>query len=381
MDFPSLGDADQYLEIAGRCAEYLSGTGGSCYHAYRPIGIILYYAIPFLFSSDPVTISYVTLLMNLLLLGILMFAGVRIIRDMSGARASEGALGYRIGEIIFLLSILFISIGFIPVRLADHQSLALFMAAVSILVAQRNVRRPVLLVFAGLLAGASVLLKQNYAVAIFFLIGSWLVMSLKHDFKKNLQAMAWFAAGASLGLLQILWIYTHSGEMWLYSWKAMEVFAPANRQPVVELVAFTDPVKAGYLSNLAQPVTELQYFAIKFYNGLTKFYWAVYSGRAPLEMTPKIVSYSISQIAEYQIIYILVAFVAASSLLARERWLAIIVLTAFLSTSLSTAIAHVESRYFFLLRFAFLMYAVIVFNKMMAYRFRTRSLISSRTAS
>ncbi|ULX54811.1 hypothetical protein A9P79_23420 [Cupriavidus taiwanensis] len=224
-------------------------------------------------------------------------------------------------------------------------------------------------------------MKQNYAVAIVFLVLNWLIFGGRHEFRRNLRAVFWFGVGASLGLLQIAWVYYHSGEMWLYSWKAMEIFAPVNRQPVVELVAFTEPQKAGYLSNLAQPVSEVQYFAIKFYQGLTKFYWAVYSGRAPLNVTPEIVDYTPAEIVRFQVVYILVALASLSSLLTKERWVAIFVMTAFCSLSLGTAIAHMESRYFLMLRFAFLVFAVVVFNKMLAYRVHGRNAISSQVAS
>lgn len=364
MDFPSLGDAQQYHDLAQTCArQILEGNGLDCYHPYRPIGIILYYTLPMLASSDPVSVAYMTLAMNLLCLAVILACGSLILREFYAAEVPAYASGRFASEVVYLVLAVAMSVGFVPVRLSDHQSFAFFIAGFTILYLARTRQRPLMLVLAGVMAGSAVLFKQNYAVAIALLMAIWAAVELPRKGRSMLLPMCCFCVGASVCLLQIGWVYYHSGVPWLYEPAAMEFFASSNRQPVVELVAHTQPERGAYQPYLDRRVSEFEYFAVKFYHGLTKLYWAVYSGHAPLEKTPRVLEYSPAEIMGMQWIYVVMGLISFASLRLREKWLSILVLTAFLTATVTTALAHVESRFFYFPRFVFLIYVLVVFGK------------------
>jgi len=49
MNFPVVGDADAYAALGQSCANFIAhaGADASCYNGIRPIGIVIYHAIPF----------------------------------------------------------------------------------------------------------------------------------------------------------------------------------------------------------------------------------------------------------------------------------------------------------------------------------------------
>lgn len=383
MDFPFLGDATTYMDLGQSCAHYLttpSAPVNGCYNPIRPLGIALYFAVPFLFTRDLVTANYLTLLMNLLFFGLLLSSGFTLINRFSADLSwlPYGRSINRMKLIIFMAGALILSIGFLPVRLSDHQSLALFMASVALLSSNGDIPKKTTALMAGLLAGAAVLLKQNYAVATVFLVLSWLAICGRGRFRDITAPAFWFCVGAALGLLQIVWVYYHGGVPWLYEPAAMETYAPSNRQPVVELIAYSTPIKSAYVSTLVNPVSDFEYFATKFFHGIGKFYWAVYSGEAPLETSPEKLDYSGSAMLKFEGIYLITAAVCFASLVFKNRWLAIFVITSFLSVSISTAIAHTESRYFYFFRVACIIYVIVAGSNIAAWYANRKSIIPNK---
>ncbi|CAE6888079.1 hypothetical protein R69927_04651 [Paraburkholderia domus] len=388
MDFPSFGDASQYLELSHACAHSISGVAGpgtGCYHPYRPIGIVLYYALPFLFTDDQVMVSYLTLLMNLLLLLLLLVSGLALIRQFAHAnrpRITRDTPVPQLDSVVFVVGTLVLSIGFLPVRLSDHQSLALFMASVALLSASGGQPKKSTALIAGVLAGSAVLFKQNYAVAVTFLLVSWLAVFGKKEFRLAIVPACWFAVGASFGLLQIIWVYCHTGVPWLYDPVAMRAFAPTNQQPAVELVAYSIPELGSYVEQLAHPVSGFEYFATKFYLGLTKFYWSVYLGVSPADnQTPQLVSFSKLRMMMFEVVFFFTAFLSFASLACRQRWLAVLVITAFCSTALSVVMAHMESRYFYFLRIAYLIYAIVLVRELLVWYARRKAVHGALTGT
>lgn len=386
MDFPFLGDASTYMDLGRSCAHYITTPTeavNGCYNPVRPLGIALYFAVPFLFTKDLVTANYVTLVMNLLFFGVLLGSGFALIKRFSADLPSfpYGRVMNNVRLIVFAVGTLILSIGFLPVRLSDHQSLALFMASVALLSSNGDTPKKSTALLAGLLAGAAVLFKQNYAVATIFLVICWLAIFGKGRFREIAAPASWFCVGAALGLLQIVWVYHHGGVPWLYEPAAMEPYAPSNRQPVVELIAYSTPIKSAYVSTLVNPVESFEYFAIKFYHGIAKFYWAVYSGEAPLETSPEKLDYSSRAMLKFEIVYLITAALCFASLAFKKRWLAVLVITSFFTVTLSTEIAHTESRYFYFLRVVFLIYATVVVSNILAWYANRRAISANKTVS
>lgn len=367
MDFPSIGDGRQYLDLATACAHSLTGgnyTDATCYHAYRPIGIVLYYTIPLLFTDDPILGSYITLFQNLLFFLLLVYAGLRLLHQFSGIKSDvpppSVMRSLRAGDVVLVILMTLFSISFIPVRLSDHQSLALFLFSFCLLSADGLNPSKGKAFLAGILAGAAVLMKQNFAVGTMLIVPLWCVLVGRRDIKTALLPITCFCAGASLGFVQILWVYLHSGVPWLYDTRVMAAFDSANRQPAVELAVYMDPVPFVYFSKLATHVPTFQYFTTKFWIGLSKFYWAVYAGRPPAATLTPILTFTNAEVAGTKIAFLLVALASFASVGLGQPWLAVLVITAFCSVSLSMAIAHVENRYFYFLRIVYVIYFVVL---------------------
>lgn len=365
MDFPTIGDARQYFDVSTACAHFLLGSdtpGATCYHDYRPIGIVFYYAIPFLFTDDPILASYITLFQNLLFFLLLIYACLTLLRRFSGfeREISPPSVQKRllVGDISLVILITLFSIGFISVRLADLQSLTLFLLSFCLLSADGLTPSKGKALGAGILAAASILMKQNFAVSTLLIVTLWLALIGRRDIRSALPPLICFCLGASLGLVQILWVYLHSGVMWLYDTRAMAAFDPANRQPSVELAVYMEPTPFVYFSKLATQVPEFQYFATKFWNGMSKFYWAVYAGRPPADALTPIINYTNAEVTGTKIAFLLVALASFASIASGQPWLAVLVITAFCSVSLSMAIAHVENRYFYFLRVVYVIYFI-----------------------
>nr|WP_176332770.1 hypothetical protein [Caballeronia glathei] len=144
MNFPSIGDAKQYFDVATACAHFLTGdsdVASTCYHAYRPIGIVLYYAIPFLFTDDEFIAGYITLFLNVLFLLLLIYSGLTLLRRFSPRDLNtRNNATLKPAEVVFVVSATLFPIGFIPVRLSDHQSLALFLTGFCVLTAEAAAR-------------------------------------------------------------------------------------------------------------------------------------------------------------------------------------------------------------------------------------------------
>ena len=342
MDFPSIGDARQYFDVATACAHYFSGSGdpgATCYHPYRPIGIVLYYTIPLLFTDDPILASYITLFQNLLFFLLLIYAGLTLLqRFFSHATealpADDVLSSPRIGNVVFVILTTLFSIGFISVRLSDHQSLALFLTAFCLLSADGLNPSKGKAFWAGILTGAAILMKQNFAVCAVFIVPLWLALVGRRDMKAALPPLICFCAGASLGFVQILWVYLHSVVPWLYDTGAMAIYDPSNRQPAVEL--------------------------------------AVYAGRPPADALAPIINYAHAEVTGIRIVFLLVALMSFASVASGQPWLAVLVITAFCLVSLNMAIAHVENRYFYLLRIVYVIYFVVLARQALAWWARRR---------
>jgi hypothetical protein len=360
MDFPAFGDAHGYLGGGALCAQSIQGDQfdlHACYSSLRPVGILLYYAIPFLLTSDEVTVSYLALALNIIFF-LVLWVSVRSVLKQQAGYGNSGPFARKVFEAALLLGILACCVPFIPVRLADHQSLALFMAGFALL-ATRDFQPSAPVAFgSGVLAGCAVLLKQNYVVAVAVLVV--LLVSTRWWARGRLpmRPVLFFALGSSIMLVQVVLTYRFAGVPWFYEPAALEQFASSNRQPAVELLAYSVPKHAAYLSSLDREVSALAYFSTKFYHGISRFYWSVYLGKPPFDTTPVLLTYSDARLLAFQAAFIATALFAAASVVLRNRSMFVLVMTALATTCVGTAMAHTEYRYFLFFRVAMLAYMV-----------------------
>jgi hypothetical protein len=133
MNFPSFGDVDSFLQLGDRCSQALSGEltiFDGCYQSIRPIGALLYFAIPYLISRDPVTISYIILALNI---GMFLIASLSIQSLFCPAErgGTSGVLPLRF--LLISVVVLIFTLPTIPVALSDLPAAAFFLLGISIL--------------------------------------------------------------------------------------------------------------------------------------------------------------------------------------------------------------------------------------------------------
>ncbi|WP_141233019.1 hypothetical protein [Pseudomonas sp. Irchel 3A7] len=366
MEFPAFGDADAYATLGQSCADFivnLGSTASSCYNGVRPVGILVYQAIPYLLTNDPLALNYITLLLNLTCLLMLVTAVLFLFRNLNNSTPGQRRRIDIIGETAVVIFTLIICIGYIPVRLSDIQSLAFFIASLSILSNEKNRAKTIPLIIAGLLAGTSVLLKQNYVVSIFFLVIFWVAFDLKNQTTNKFKHIFLFLAGTSVCLIQVAMAYHHAGVLWFYEPKIMALYDPSNIQPYVELVAYTDPAHSVYLTQLPTPVSKLEFTAVKFYEGFAKFYWSVYLDKPPFDISPYILVFSKIQLIFLQLLLAGMFLAALATSLFKNKWITVTSLVAVSSGLLTAAIMHTENRYYVMTKLlCFIVVAVVLVN-------------------
>ncbi|MDB5896000.1 MAG: hypothetical protein JWQ88_3531, partial [Rhodoferax sp.] len=249
------------------------------------------------------------------------------------------------------------------VGLADHQSLALFMAAFAVLATRAFQPGAGAAAVSGLLAGCAVLLKQNYVIAValllLLLVVSGRLGGVRQPVRQVVRVVLYFLLGFSVVLVQIFVTYKFAGILWLYEPAGLARFNVSNMQPVVELVAYSGP-KGGsaYLSSLDRPVSAFAYFSTKFYHGVSRFYWAVYLGKPPFDTTPVVLHYTDARLLRFELMFLATVLVASASLFLKSRSMFMLVMTGLAFTCVSTAMGHTEYRYFLFFRLAMLVYAM-----------------------
>ena len=368
MDFPVFGDAASYSDFGKACADYIvhggEGVTTSCYNAVRPTGIMVWHAIPFLLTSDPVEQNHIAVLMNLISLMVLMASLLVIFKNLSGAVPGRNTWANYLGGAAVVLFTLVLCVAYIPIRMSDLQSFACFSASVAIISNEANRRHLGALVVAGLMAGMSVLLKQNYVMSIFFLVFFWCCFDFKNHLAVKFKYVFAFLVGVSVCLIQVAAVYYHSGVPWFYEPKAMAIYDMVNNQPYVELIAYTIPTTISYVSYLPAEVTSFQYVAIKFYEGISKFYWSVYLGQAPIDVTPQVVVVSHAKMLYMQLVMVIIALATLVTICFKNKWIAIFSLMTTASIFLNSILLHTESRYFLMAKVYLIVLLAVMFVKL-----------------
>jgi hypothetical protein len=362
MDFPALGDADAYAAFGQHCAAFLAGSTAKtagCYNAVRPVGINVYHAIPYLLTKDDIAARYIALLMNTLCLTLLVCACVKLVGSSVIKRREVRLLNSLwVGCVALVVGAL--TIGFVPVQLSDLPAASLFVAGLAILREERFRTDRIRLLIAGLLCGTAALLRQNYIVPMFFLVVAWFVVLGRGSFKAAAKSVSWYLCGCSIVLIQVLLVFHQSGTVWFYEPWALKVYAHAHQQPYVELVAYTQPVKSAYAPRLSSHVAEFQFWLIRLYEGVAKFYWAVYSGVAPLEKTPEVLVVTPRRLALAYGLFACLLGTAAGALLLKNKWLTALVMSSFLHALFIAATNQTENRHYLYYKLVLLIFFVTV---------------------
>lgn len=362
MDFPVLGDADVFAALGKSCADLLMNTGdisSSCYDSIRPVGIVLIHALPFLMTNDIIEQNYITILFNMIFLCVLVKSILVLFRNFTGVSAGGQRWVEHIGEAAIVAVALVLCVAYVPVRLSDIQGFSLFMASVAVLSTENDRKNSAALVSAGLLAGIAVLMKQNYVVPIFFLVVFWFCFDFKDHVAGKFKHLFLYLSGTAVCLIQVAVVYSKAGVLWFYDPKAMEIFAPANAQPFVELIAYTDPVIGSYISQLQVELSSLQYIALKFYDGIMKFYWSVYLGKAPFEETPVVINITVAKLIVVQTFLFAAVLLTCATAFFKNKWMSIVSFMAMFSTLLSATLAHTENRYYLMIKIIFVLMSLV----------------------
>ena len=90
----------------------------------------------------------------------------------------------------------------------------------------------------------------------------------------------------------------------------------------------------------------MQYTALKFYEGMTKFYWSVYLGKAPLEQTPVAVSISSAKLVVVQLFLLVAVVLTLVTVYFRNKWASTICFMVMSSAFFTAVLVHTENRYY-----------------------------------
>ncbi|WP_454564551.1 hypothetical protein [Pseudomonas sp. AIG] len=378
MDFPVLGDADQYTALGISCADYILGRGdigSTCYDPIRPIGISVYQAIPFMMTGDLIDQNYITVFLNLACLMLLVGSLLIMFYNLSDSRLGQRRWVDYFGGGVIVITTLVFCVAYIPVRLSDIQSFACFTGSLAVLSSEKNRRSAKALIAAGLMAAMSVLMKPNYVVSIFFLVMFWFCFDFKAQFQSRFKYLAFYLCGVSVCLLQVALVYSKSGIFWFYDPRAMEVYIPTNAQPFVELIAYTEPFKSSYVSKLQVELSALQFTALKLYEGFSKFYWAVYMGRAPFEVTPVTMVVESGKLLCMQILLFVFVLLTFASFWLKNKWITVVVFMTTASTLLTAYMLHTENRYYLLTKVFWILVLMVLFVRLVNRFFPKREVV------
>jgi hypothetical protein len=351
--FPSFGDAVGYRELGEACAKGVASdvsAWSSCYHSLRPAGLALYEALPYLLFSDPVDRSYFSLLLNLLWLGMAMLLLTRVFTSETPAPQQRFVMVAVVAALLLNL------VPHVPMTLADLPALALFIGAIHqstrVFRGHQNGY-----VFAGLFVAAAFHFKQTYLAHGFFLICATLLFDpARFNLRDRTVAALKFGLGALPILLQVGWIYAHSGEPWFYEKKAMVPFAHSPKMPNIEASFTTLPELSAFMVKAANDISFPTFLALKMSRALTGFEWAVYGGYVKLSRSWVVTS---GDVTKAWLVVLGYFALCAFTIIRGPRVLRFVNALALAMTLFIVFVAHVELRFHIFSRVA--MWGTIAF--------------------
>jgi hypothetical protein len=355
MDFPSFGDAPAYWLAGERCAQAIVSRQSSvidgCYQAHRPVGMMVWSALPFLVSDDPVDRAYVALALNVVAF-LVLWAGLR------STLAADPALAGRLGgrrlrwlQLALVVTVLANVVPHLPVTLSDLPALSAF--GLSIAAGMRYLRalgegRPDLrwIILAGLGSAAATLVRQRYFLFALVLLGA-LVFLMRSTWRIRIRAAASFCLGFAAVLIQFVAVLWHSGVFWLYDPAGLERFRQSEAMPRVDAQFYTLPTPGGFVVEVTNAVSWPALVVLRLFTGVFGFEWAVYKGHATRPPQWTLGAADVSFILLLVAVYLGVTVAAALRGPVSVRLLNLVALGVALVLAVSS---HTELRYFLLPR-------------------------------
>ena len=358
MNFPSFADTDGFLGLGQTCYQALVGPASifeGCYDSIRPLGIALFYAIPFAISLDPVTVSYLVLGMHIIIFLIMCFSVNSVFeRERHFFLSPINPLWFLMISAIVLV----FALPVIPVALSDLSSATSFMLAVAILFRSRVSGTAAF--SAGLLFGFACLLRQYYFAFTALAVLSF-VVCMREEFKSmSLRTIALFFLGCSFALLQFLWVWLHTGKLWVYDSSVASFDLYVNKAPYVEMIIYSIPINSAYVTSIGNEILDpFSFFCLKLLKGFYSLYPAVYLGHAPLQSEPQIISVDNMLLFKAYAGFLFLLLGTVGAMYRNLPHYRAVLLLALLMSVMFAVIGHVESRYFLLPKILYVTYIVI----------------------
>ena len=291
MIFPSLGDTDSYMQIGQAASDYVK-NGGSFLNfqieatSIRPLGAVIYNAIPYFLTNDTVLQEYIRLCMNLFFYFIAIIAVYKISETLFKDHHNTNAL---LAVSAILVTVFYLP--HLPVLAMDIQPIALillsiyfFMKIINRLNTDQQLSYADLFIALSLISVAG-LLKQSWFVYGFgfIAIASLLQLDKNHMFKILKDKYFWLIVliGSWGFYLQIYYVYNNFGDLWLIKRGGLDAYSVAYVYPNIAMFAYTKPMLSAYLLQSEPGTSHTVWMIQKLYIALFEFDVAVYRGYAP----------------------------------------------------------------------------------------------------
>jgi hypothetical protein len=362
LDFPTFGDAEGNSVLAAACANTIKQTWTLWSCADRdPLLKQIYFSLPFLVSSDPVFISYFTLLLKIVFFYCFVFLSIYLYKTIQGASDTIATSGLEIAIIIVAGSIL--TVNNIPVRLADLEAATFGMAAIILAVrivetAHRDGRiSPTDVLMFTVAANVAGLLKLSFFVhqAVFIVaIAASIPRRVTADALHSPKVWGAFLAGNLGFALQLLYVWHTFDTVGLTEPATAAAVAAARKYPVVGAEFYTIPGHGGYLTAVPGGTPVYLWFAAKLFDALTRVQLAVYGGNVAPGLvggpSGMIVSMGLADVVKLVITDSLFLLLLGFSVAKGTAQLRVVALCGCLPFFTQTILQHVEPRYFILFR-------------------------------
>lgn len=379
MIFPAnpASDPYTYMLLSHTCSMHLSSLSdiaNNCYNAYRPLGIILYYAILLKLFPDQITFNYIVLALNICFtIGV--FAILNKIFNINNNF---------IKKLIIFGFILANVIGLIPITMSDLIALYFFLMGISFLTKLdlSNIDKSSYYktFFVGLFFALAILFKQNYAgYSLFILIPFFIfnIHSLSNQLKISLKLILTLSLGLSLILIQFINVYMHSNAFWLYEPKVMALTTPLFHQPYIEFFTYTtitptnlDFSPGAYVTVLSSHINNVMFILYKWYVGMSKID-IIYHGIRPA-VTNVIIVNPMLYIKPLLFLSFFLGISVITIIFGESKPSKYLIILAFIISIFSATIMHIENRYFILPRLILILCTIdciiIIYKKIKLYK-------------
>ena len=369
MNYPTFGDAQDYLALGSLCAQGLQSHAFAaammdCSAGIRPVAMQIYSALPHLITDDPVSINYLYVLLNLILFYFI-FALLTPIFSENGKGLKKFSQ--------FLVCALCL-LPYIPILMSDMAALSFYCMGIHFLykgieffnkkyaLSPKNYTH---LLLSGFFFAIAVLFKQNFFIYCLLTFAAFIFVYRKelfdlNSFIKNLNPASCLVIGFSFVLLQFTLTYFHTGYFWLYDIKMVEEpFLIAHSQPNLELIAYSLPSNSAYMRILLEQVNPLMFYLIRFYLGMSDLYLAVYLGNMPVRVAYVL---SFQNMLKPLLFFGFYCFFTFLCYRTSDKKCKTLILAAFMSAVAIAVTTHTENRYYLLPRIVLLLSAVEYFQ-------------------